>query len=176
LPDLWTLHVTMIATTTRRSDQEKFDRFTTLTARLLGVPIVSLSVVGPRHGFVMSSTGLPAPLVLLLAHPFSRRVAASRRALVINDARFHPLGAGAAAVRDGLVTAYAGLPLFDTGGHTLGTLSAMDTQPRVWTVEDLERLQDVAWVLVRAVDWSTPRRPAVRSWRRPATRPGMQPC
>ena len=162
---------TLSATTTRRSDQEKFDRFTALTARLLGVPIVSLSVVGPRHGFVMSSTGLPAPLVLLLAHPFSRRVAASRRPLVINDARCHPLGAGAAAVRDGLVTAYAGLPLVDTGGHTLGTLSAMDTQPRVWTVEHLERLHDIAWVLARAVDWHAPHHPA-RPWRRPAARRG----
>src|SRR6266705_539961 len=60
---------------TRRSDQEKFDRFTALAARVLGVPIVSLSLVGPRHGFVMSSAGLPSPLVLLLAHRFSRHLA-----------------------------------------------------------------------------------------------------
>src|SRR5205807_1089923 len=70
---------------TRRSDQEKFDRFTELAARVLGVPIVSLSLVGPRHGVVTSSAGLPAPFVLLLAHRFSRRVAASRRPLVIHD-------------------------------------------------------------------------------------------
>ena len=163
---------------TRRADQEKFDRFTDLAARLLGVPVVSLSLVGPRHGVVTSSSGLPAPLVLLLAHRFSRRVAASRRPLVIDDARTHPLGAHAPAVRDGLVIAYAGLPLFDACGRTLGTLSAMDTQPRAWSHEQLERLYDVAWVLGRAVEWSAPKRPGAESWKwrraTPArsTRPG----
>jgi GAF domain-containing protein len=154
---------------TRRSDQEKFDRFTQLAARLLGVPIVSLSLVGPRHGVVTSSAGLPASVVLLLAHRFSRHVAASRRPLVIGDARAHPLGASTPAVRDGLVTAYAGLPLFDPRGRTLGTLCVMDTRPRAWTRAELERLHDVAWVLSHAVEWRAPQRPATepRTWRRP---------
>lgn len=153
---------------TRQTDQEKFDRFTDLAARLLEVPVVSVSLVGPRHGVVTSSSGLPAPLVLLLAHRFSRRVAASRRPLVICDARTHPLGAHAPAVRDGMVIAYAGLPLFDARGRTLGTLSAMDTHPRAWTREQLERLYDVAWVLGRAVEWPTPTRlgSEPRKWRR----------
>ena len=156
---------------TRRSDQEKFDRFTELAARVLHVPIVSLSLVGPRHGVIMSSAGLPAPLVLLLAHRFSRHVAASRRPLVIDDAREHPLGANAPAVRDGLVTAYAGVPLFDAGGRTVGTLCAMDTRPRAWTREQLDRLYDVAWVLGHAVDWRAPRRAGAEphKWRRAAT-------
>src|SRR5205823_13087431 len=117
---------------TRRSDQEKFDRFTELVARVLGVPIVSLSLVGPRHGVVTSSSGLPAPLVLLLAHRFSRHVAASRRPLVIDDARGHPLGAHTPAVRDGLVIAYAGVPLLDTGRRTRRARCAIDTQPPGW--------------------------------------------
>src|SRR5213082_1497768 len=142
----------------RRSDQDKFDRFTELVARVLGVPIVSLSLVGPRHGVVTSSSGLPAPLVLLLAHRFSRHVAASRRPLVIDDARGHPLGANTPAVRDGLVIAYAG-----------GTLCVMDTRPRAWTRDQVERLYDVAWVLRHAVDWRAPQRPGEpRKWRRAA--------
>jgi GAF domain-containing protein len=155
---------------TRRSDQEKFDRFTALAARVLGVPIVSLSLVGPRHGVVMSSAGLPAPLVLLLAHRFSRHVAVSRRPLVMDDAREHPLGANTPAVRDGLVIAYAGMPLFDAGGRTLGTLCVMDSRPHAWTREQLERLYDVAWVLGHAVDWRAPKRPGAEPgrWRRPA--------
>ncbi|HEY6156060.1 MAG TPA: GAF domain-containing protein [Gemmatimonadales bacterium] len=149
----------MTAGLARRSDQEKFDRFTKIAARALGVPIVSLSLVGPRRGVVTSSAGLPAPLVLLLAHRFCRHVALSRRPLVIGDARRHPLGAKTPAVRDGLVTAYAGLPLFDPRGRTLGTLCAMDTRPRAWTRAELERLHDVAWVLRQAVDWRPARRP-----------------
>ena len=155
----------------RRSDQDKFDRFTELVARVLGVPIVSLSLVGPRHGVVTSSSGLPAPLVLLLAHRFSRHVAASRRPLVIGDARAHPLGANTPAVRDGLVIAYAGVPLFDAAGRTLGTLCVMDTRPRAWTRDQLERLDDAAWVLGRAVDWRAPRRAGTEphKWRRATT-------
>jgi GAF domain-containing protein len=158
---------------TRRSDQQKFDRFTELAARVLRVPIVSLSLVGPRHGVVMSSAGLPAPLVLLLAHRFSRHVVASRRPLVIGDARGHPLSANTPAVRDGLVIAYAGVPLFDADGRTLGTFCVMDTRPRAWTREQVERLYDVAWVLGHAVDWPAPKRPSAepRKWRRaPADR------
>src|SRR5256885_4709295 len=135
---------TMRSGMTRRSDQEKFGRFPGLAARGLGVPIVAPSLVGPRHGVVTSSAGLPAPLVLLLAHRFSRHVAASRRPLVIGDARAHPLGANTPAVQDGLVIAYAGVPLFDAAGRTLGTLCVMDTQPRAWTREQLDRLCDVA--------------------------------
>ena len=156
---------------TRRSDQEKFDRFTELAARVLGVPILSLSLVGPRHGVVTSSAGLPAPLVLLLAHRFSRHVAASRRPLVIGDARAHPLGANTPAVRDGLVIAYAGVPLFDAAGRTLWTLCVMDTRPRAWTRVQLERLYNAAWVLGHAVDWRAPRRAGAEphKWRRAAT-------
>jgi len=155
---------------TRRSDQEKFDRFTELAARVLGVPIVSLALVGPCHGVVTSSTGLSPALVLLLAHRFSRHVAASRRPLVIGDARAHPLGANTPAVRDGLVTAYAGVPLFDARGRTLGTLCAMDTRPRAWSREQLERLYDVAWALEHGVDWRAPKGPGAepRKWRRAA--------
>ncbi len=115
---------------TRRSDQEKFDRFTELAARVLGVPIVSLALVGPCHGVVTSSTGLSPALVLLLAHRFSR------------DAR----------------------------GRTLGTLCAMDTRPRAWSREQLERLYDVAWALEHGVDWRAPKGPGAepRKWRRAA--------
>src|SRR5437764_14929503 len=124
---------------TRRSDQEKFDRFTELVARVLGVPIVSLSLVGPRHGVVTSSSGLPAPLVLLLAHRFSRHVAASRRPPVIDDARGHPLGANTPAVRAGLVSAYAGVPLFDSAGRTLGTPCVLDARTRPGQRDHVDR-------------------------------------
>ena len=88
---------------------------------------------------------------------------------MIDDARAHPLGANTPAVQDGLVIAYAGVPLFDAGGRTLGTLCLMDTRPRAWTREQLERLYDVAWVLRHAVDWRAPQRTGTeaRKWRRP---------
>src|SRR5256885_9211660 len=49
--------------------------------------------------------GRPVSLALLLCYPFSRHIAASRRPLVVADARRHPLTARTPAVRDGLVTA-----------------------------------------------------------------------
>ena len=141
--------MTFATTGTDRLTQRTLDDFTQLAGRLLGVPVVYLSVVAARGRMVASSYGRPVSLALLLSYPFSRHIAASRRPLVVADARRHALTARTPAVRDGLVTAYAGVPLIDAAGRAVGALCVMDPEPRLWSEGELELLRDVARLLVR---------------------------
>src|SRR6266566_5176118 len=109
-----------------------------------------------RGRMVASSYGRPVSLALLLCYPFCRHIAASRRPLVVADARRHPLTARTPAVRDGLVTAYAGVPLIDAAGRAIGALCAMDPEPRSWSEGELELLRDVARLLVRELAQRSP--------------------
>lgn len=141
--------MTLATTGTDRPTQRSLDEFTQLAGRLLGVPVVCVSLVAARGRMVSSSYGRPVSIALLLCYPFSRHIAASRRPLVVADARRHPLTARTPAVRDGLVTAYAGVPLIDAAGRAVGALCVMDPEPRLWSEGELELLRDVARLLVR---------------------------
>ncbi len=109
--------MTLATTGTDCPTQRTLDDFTRLAGRRLGVPVVYVSLVAGRGRMVASSYGRPVSLALLLCYPFCRHIAASRRPLVVADARRHPLTARTPAVRDGLVTAYAGVPLIDAAGR-----------------------------------------------------------
>ena len=62
----------------------------------------------------------------------------------MSDAREHPLLRDNPAIRDLGVIAYAGAPLITPDGHVLGTLCAIDHQPRHWTPEQVEILCNLA--------------------------------
>src|SRR5256885_17086691 len=100
---------------------------------------------------VASRYGRPVSLALLLSYPFSRHIAASRRPLVIADARHHPLTARTPAVRDGLVTAYAGVPLIDAARRAGGALCVMDPEPPPSSAGGRALLRGLAPLLVRAL-------------------------
>jgi len=63
---------------------------------------------------------------------------------VVSDAREHPLLKNNLAIRDLGVIAYAGAPLITPDGNVLGTLCAIDHQPRHWTPEQVEILRNLA--------------------------------
>src|SRR2546421_8707978 len=122
--------MTLATTGTDCPTQRTLDDFTRLAGHRLGVPVVYVSLVAGRGRMVASSYGRPVSLALLLCYPFCRHIAASRRPLVVADARHHPLTARTPAVRDGLVTAYAGVPLIDAAGRAGGALCGLDPQAR----------------------------------------------
>src|SRR6266536_4612367 len=74
----------------------------------------------------------------------SQRVAATGSPLVLADARQDEQARGTAAISDPQVIAYAGMPLTDSEDHVLGSLCAIDTQPRAWSPRELARLADLA--------------------------------
>ncbi len=127
---------------------ERFDRLTRLTSTVLNVPIALVSLVEDDRQFFKSCLGLPQPWARQrqtpLSHSFCQHVVESRRPLVVSDAREHPLLRDNPAIRDLGVIAYAGAPLITPDGHVLGTLCAIDHQPRHWTPEQVEILSNLA--------------------------------
>ena len=128
--------------------EESFDRLTRLTSTVLNVPIALVSLVEDDRQFFKSCVGLPQPWARQrqtpLSHSFCQHVVESREPLVVSDAREHPMLRDNPAIRDIGVIAYIGAPLITPTGNVLGTLCAIDHQPRHWTTEQVEILTNLA--------------------------------
>jgi signal transduction histidine kinase len=128
--------------------EEVFDRLTRLVRRLLGTPVVLVSLVDADRQFFKSAFGLPEPWATRretpLSHSFCQHVVATGAPLAVEDARQHPLLRDNLAVAELGAVAYLGIPLAAADGHVLGSLCAIDTAPRAWTAEDTETLRDMA--------------------------------
>jgi signal transduction histidine kinase len=133
-----------------------FDLITALAARALDVPVVLLSLVDADRQFFKSQHGLPSPVAerreTPLSHSFCQYVAAVGEALIVEDAREHPLVRDNPSVTELGVIGYAGLPLTTEEGFTIGSLCAIDTRPRRWTASELETLRDFASQIMAEVE------------------------
>jgi GAF domain-containing protein len=127
---------------------EAFDRHARIAAEALGAPVALVSLVDEDRQFFKSCLGLPEPWATRrgtpLSHSFCQHVVASREPILIPDARDHPVLRDNLAIRDLGVVAYAGMPLLDREGHALGTLCAIDHEPRQWSKRQVELLKDLA--------------------------------
>ena len=128
--------------------EETFDRLTRLVQRCLRVPVALVSMVEGERQVFKSQQGLEEPWCSIgetpLSHSFCQHVVTRDAPLEVQDAREHPLVRDNEAVADLNVIAYLGTPLRAPGGHVLGSLCAIDGQPRVWTEADRETLDALA--------------------------------
>ncbi len=124
------------------------ERFARLVADTLRVPVALVSLVEADRQVFPGQVGLAEPWAsggqTPLARLLCQRVAATGSPLVLADARQDEQACGSAAISDLEVIAYAGMPLTDSEGYVLGSLSAIDTQPRAWSPRELARLADLA--------------------------------
>jgi diguanylate cyclase (GGDEF)-like protein len=136
--------------------EEQFDRFTVLTAELLGVPISTMTLVDRDRQFFKSTHGLTgawaAASEIPLSHSLCKHPVASGEPLVLADARIDPRLSDNLAVRDMSIVAYAGVPLVLRDGNAVGTLCAMDGEPHEWTERDLRILSDLAGAVSSILD------------------------
>ncbi|MCA2215371.1 SpoIIE family protein phosphatase [Wangella sp. NEAU-J3] len=127
---------------------EAFDRFAGLVKRLLGVPVALVSLVDDERQFFPGQAGLAEPWSgkreTPLSHSFCQHVVIEGRPKVYTDARRDAQVRDNLAIPDLGVVAYAGVPLTDADGRTLGSLCAIDTEPREWTATELAVLADLA--------------------------------
>lgn len=124
------------------------ERYARLVAGGLGVPVALVSLAEADRQVFPGQVGLAEPLAsgrqAPLVHSLCRRVAATGSPLVLADVRQDEQARGSAAISDPRVIAYAGMPLTDSTGRVLGSLCAIDTQPRAWSPRELARLADLA--------------------------------
>jgi formate hydrogenlyase transcriptional activator len=128
--------------------EEAFDRLTRLATQLLDVPVALVSLVDSDRQFFKSQSGLEGHAASTretpLTHSFCRHAVESREALIVEDARQHPILQNNPAVSDYGVVAYAGIPLITSEGHALGTFCVVDRRPREWREAEIGVLRVLA--------------------------------
>jgi sigma-B regulation protein RsbU (phosphoserine phosphatase) len=129
------------------------DRLARIASRLLDVPVALVSLVDVDEQVLLGQTGLaPEIRSTPLSHSFCKTVVAERSVVTTPDARRDPRFATNLAIRDLGVIAYAGWPLTTSSGEALGAMCAIDTQPREWSPEDVQTLQELADAAVAALE------------------------
>jgi diguanylate cyclase (GGDEF)-like protein/PAS domain S-box-containing protein len=135
---------------------EAFDRFTRLAARWLSAPTALVSLVDDHRQFFKSAIGLGEPWATLretpLSHSFCQYAVTTGDALVVEDARMHPVLRDNLAVTELDVIAYAGVPLVTSDDHVLGSLCVIDKRPRPWTEDHIDVLRDLAALTMAEVE------------------------
>ncbi len=135
--------------------EPRFERITRLTKRMLGVPIVTVSIVDADRQWFKSTQGLSCAQtsrdISFCGHAINEK-----EYMIVPDARqdprFHdnPLVTG-----EPHIVFYAGVILRSTEGAALGMLCAIDHEPRQLTPEDLETLRDFAKMAERELNQNT---------------------
>lgn len=132
-----------------------FDRLTRLVTRVLDVPIAMVSLVDEDRQFFKSSFGLPEAWASQRETPLSHSLCQYSLAgdpLVLDDARAYAPFSDNLAVTEMGVVAYAGVPLVTSEGFALGSLCAIDTQPRAWSEDDVSVLADLSAAVVTEIE------------------------
>lgn len=129
---------------------DRFDRVTRVVSRALNVPVALVSLVDSERQFFKSAVGLPEPWNSCretpLSHSFCQHVVNQNAVLRIVDARLDARVSENRAVPELGVIAYLGVPLH-ADGQVIGSLCAIDTKPRQWTVSDENSLRDLASIV-----------------------------
>ncbi|WP_306214840.1 GAF domain-containing SpoIIE family protein phosphatase [Actinoplanes sp. RD1] len=127
---------------------EMFDRFAAMVRMVLKVPVALVSLVTDDRQIFPGACGLGEPWQQAretpLSHSFCQHVVLTEEPLIVVDARADERVRGNLAIDDLDVVGYAGMPLTDADGLVLGSLCAIDHEPRDWTAAELALLADLA--------------------------------
>jgi PAS domain S-box-containing protein len=132
--------------------EPRFDRLTSLAARIFNVPVALVSLVDAERNWFKSCHGLPVQ-EMPRAISFCSRTILDDGVLIVADAstdvRFadNPL-----VTSDPKVRFYAGAPLTVAGGFRIGTLALVDRVPHHdFGSAEIEKLRDLADLVVDAI-------------------------
>lgn len=122
--------------------------FTRLATRLLTAPMARVVLADDARGWFPAMTdpadGRDRHRAASRTEVFCQQVMTGGQPVVIADATQEPAVITDRAVTDPEIRAYAGVPLFAGDGTVLGALCVVDSDARVWTVEELAILHDLA--------------------------------
>lgn len=129
-----------------------FDEMTSELSRRLGVPMALVSLVDRDRQWFKSHHGLSATQTPRDVS-FCGHVVADGQALVVEDALKDPRFADNPLVLgDPNVRFYAGFPLRTSSGHVLGTLCALDTEPRTLSEPDRRFTEAMAELISKSIE------------------------
>ena len=121
--------------------EQAFDDLAELASFICATPIALISLVDKDRQWFKSKVGLSVQetsrSVSFCAHTLE-----TRNTLVVPDAALDPrFSANALVVGDPHIRFYAGAPLVAPGGHVLGTVCVLDSEPRELTPAQLRALE-----------------------------------
>lgn len=122
--------------------EERFDRITSLASRLLGTPISLIGLVDAERQWNKSRLGVDE-VEWPLETSICRHVVAQNGPLEVHDLAADPRFADNAFVTNG-ARFYAGWPLRDGNGVTLGALCVLGHAPRVLSAEERDVMESLA--------------------------------
>ncbi len=132
-----------------------FDRLTTLATRLTDAPVSLVSLVSNDRQFFKSTAGLPEELASVrstpLSHSFCQHAVASEQPLIVEDTRQHAAVNKVQSIEDFGVLSYLGIPLQTPSKQTLGTLCLLGFEPKSWTHQTIETVQDLASIAMTEI-------------------------
>lgn len=127
------------------------DRVVRMVVAAVGVPSAAVTLIDHDTQYMCSAIGLDPDMAATRQGPLEgslgREVLVTGKPLIVADARKEPLLRDHWAVAKGVVVAYAGFPLTDGQGHTIGTLIAWDARPRMWMPGHVQVMEDFVMVL-----------------------------
>lgn len=127
-----------------------FQRYVELLSYLIRIPSVSIQIMvdGRAHTVVGTGPQGIGATFSLLAENFTTHVVRDGQVVVAPDTRKDPRFREISRVRSQEVLFYAGAPLSTPDGVHLGTLSILDTQPRLLSGYEEQLLVDYARLIV----------------------------
>ena len=151
----------------------QFDEFAAKVARITKAPYAMVNLVGARQYFAGLHTPSRAQTTTVLHtaqdplpaepsrdmardHGFCPHVVARRKALVLDDVCDYPRFAGNPVVDTLGIRSYLGAPLLDRTGTVLGTVCAVDIEPRPWGRPGLTTIKTLAAELTELVHRGEP--------------------
>ncbi len=131
---------------------EEFDRITRLACQVFGVPIALVSFVDADRQWFKSRVGLQVPETCR-EDAFCDHTIRTTGVMVVEDALADPRFARNPLVLDAPhIRFYAGAPLVLRGGHSLGSLCLIDTEPRTFDTAQQRQLEDLAAMVMAQID------------------------
>ena len=136
-----------------------FDRLSALAARLVGAGHAKVTLVTDQD-LVVGGFGLPAGVIggpAVLTGALSAITVRCGAPLDVPDARRDERVRELPAVTSGDVQAYLGVPLVAASGHVVGVLAVYDPEPRNWSADAAELLEQLAASVVAELELSAAR-------------------
>lgn len=129
-----------------------FDELTELVSIVLDVPIVLISLVDASRQWFKSRHGLAATETSR-EHSFCGHAILSQESLIVEDSLLDPRFADNPLVTgEPHVRFYAGAPLVTPSGHNIGTICAIDHEPRTLTPQQYRTLDIVSKQVVTQLE------------------------